>query len=231
MTLSESEAKSTIEEKVNETEVKVTTTEDSKSTGAAPDSSKKKKTKDMKDDPSEKDSTNTEMTAPEGVAVQETKAVTNDPSAGPVVSSSKRTRPPYKYDPEKITLRFLFANRDGLTVTAECKPSDTIGEIKGQLLSVWPEDLQSCTSGDQLRLICMGKGMLSPDTRTLKDCDVPVFKTHPTPVNIAVRPKPSPSDNTKSRKESSGTRGGNAVGGSTHRTTEQSSQGCGCVIS
>ncbi len=74
--------------------------------------------------------------------------------------------------------------------------------------------------------------MLSPDTRTLKDCDVPVFKTHPTPVNIAVRPKPSPSDNTKkSGKDSSATRGGNAIGGSTHRTTEQSSQGCGCVIS
>ena len=72
--------------------------------------------------------------------------------------------------------------------------------------------------------------MLSPDTRTLKDCDVPVFKTHPTPVNIAVRPKPSPSDNAKSGKDS-GTRGGNAIGGSNHRTTEQSSQGCGCVIS
>ena len=139
MALSESEAKSAIEEKVNEPEVNVTTTEDSKSAGAASDSSKKKKTKDMKDDPSEKDSINTEKTAPEGAAAQESKPVSNDPSAGPVVSSSKRTRPPYKYDPEKITLRFLFANRDGLTVTAECKPSDTIGEIKGQLLSVWPE--------------------------------------------------------------------------------------------
>ena len=72
--------------------------------------------------------------------------------------------------------------------------------------------------------------MLSPDTRTLKDCDVPVFKTHPTPVNIAVRPKPSPSDYTRSGKDS-GTRGGNTTGGSNHRTTEQTSQGCGCVIS
>lgn len=62
-----------------------------------------------------------------------------DVSAGPVVSVTKRTRPPYKYDPEKVTLRFLFANRDGLTVTVECKPSDTVGEVKGQLLSVWPE--------------------------------------------------------------------------------------------
>lgn len=63
----------------------------------------------------------------------------NDLSSGPVVSSSKKTRPPYKYDPEKVVLRFLFANRDGLTVTVECKPGDTVGEVKGQLLSVWPE--------------------------------------------------------------------------------------------
>jgi hypothetical protein len=60
-------------------------------------------------------------------------------AAGPVVSSTKKTRPPYSYDPDKVTLRFLFANRDGLTVTVECKPSDTVGEVKGQLLSVWPK--------------------------------------------------------------------------------------------
>jgi hypothetical protein len=56
-----------------------------------------------------------------------------------IVSSTKKARPPYKYDPTKITLRFLFANRDGLTVTVECKPNDTVGEVKGALLSVWPE--------------------------------------------------------------------------------------------
>lgn len=56
-----------------------------------------------------------------------------------IVSSSKKSRPQYKYDPDKITLRFLFANRDGLAVTVECKPGDTIGEVKGALLSVWPE--------------------------------------------------------------------------------------------
>ena len=60
-------------------------------------------------------------------------------SAPPVVSGSKRSRPPYKYDPNKITLRFLFANRDGLTVTVECNPTDTVGEVKGALLSSWPE--------------------------------------------------------------------------------------------
>jgi hypothetical protein len=64
-------------------------------------------------------------------------AGSNSPTA--IVSSSKKSRPPYKYDPTKITLRFLFANRDGLAVTVECKPSDTVGEVKGALLSVWPE--------------------------------------------------------------------------------------------
>ena len=56
-----------------------------------------------------------------------------------VVSSSKKSRPPFKYDPEKITLRFLFANRDGLAVTVECKLSDTVGAVKGALISVWPD--------------------------------------------------------------------------------------------
>lgn len=65
-------------------------------------------------------------------------------STVPVVSSSKRSRPPYKYDPDKITLRFLFANRDGLTVTVECNPGDTVGEVKGALLSVWPKGMY-CT--------------------------------------------------------------------------------------
>jgi len=64
---------------------------------------------------------------------------TEQTSSTPVVSSSKKSRPPYKYDPNKITLRFLFANRDGLTVTVECKPADTIGEVKGALMSVWPD--------------------------------------------------------------------------------------------
>jgi hypothetical protein len=53
--------------------------------------------------------------------------------------TSTPQRLPYKYDPDKITLRFLFANRDGLTVTVSCNPSDTIGEVKGVLISIWPK--------------------------------------------------------------------------------------------
>jgi hypothetical protein len=45
----------------------------------------------------------------------------------------------YVYDPSKITLKFIFANRDGVNVVLDCKPSDTVGEVKGALLSVWPQ--------------------------------------------------------------------------------------------
>jgi hypothetical protein len=87
----------------------------------------------------------------------------NDVSSGPVVSSTKRTRPPYKYDPEKVTLRFLFANRDGLTVTVECKPSDTVGEVKGQLLSVWPEGESNRV--ESFRLFCCRYLLFADDTK------------------------------------------------------------------
>jgi len=94
-----------------------------------------------------------------------------------------------KTDSSGFKLRFLFANRDGLNVTIECQVTDTVGEIKGALLSVWPKDLPDCSGGESIRLICMGKGILMPDSKTLADCEVPVFKTHPTPINVSVKPE------------------------------------------
>eukprot|EP00586_Coscinodiscus_wailesii_P006893 CAMPEP_0172488858 /NCGR_PEP_ID=MMETSP1066-20121228/18564_1 /TAXON_ID=671091 /ORGANISM="Coscinodiscus wailesii, Strain CCMP2513" /LENGTH=241 /DNA_ID=CAMNT_0013256337 /DNA_START=350 /DNA_END=1075 /DNA_ORIENTATION=+ len=92
-------------------------------------------------------------------------------------------------DPNIVKLKFLFANRDGLNVTVGCKVTDTVGEIKGALLSMWPKDLPECQGGgESLRLICMGKGILMPDSKTLAALEVPVFKTHPTPVNVSVKP-------------------------------------------
>lgn len=148
------------------------------------------------------------------------------PESNPIaiVSSNKKSRPPYKYDPDKITLRFLFANRDGLTVTVECRPNDTVGEVKGALLSVWPEDLPNCAGGDRLRLVCMGKGLLMPDSRTLEDCQVPVFKTHPTPVNVSVKPDLNQVEVNQKGKD--GENSGNASADG----TPQSSQGCACII-
>jgi len=148
-------------------------------------------------------------------------------AAAPVVSASKRSRPAYKYDPDKITLRFLFANRDGLTVTVECTPTSTVGEVKGALLSVWPDVLPNCSAADRIRMICMGKGMLMPDTRTLEDCQVPVFKTHPTPINVSVKPE----NVEKWAKGGSDEKGGRRpLGGAGPPGSEQTTTGCVCVI-
>lgn len=81
-------------------------------------------------------------------------------------------------------------------------------------------DLPSCTVSDRLRLICMGKGMLMPDSRTLQDCEIPVFKTHPTPVNVSVRPEMSEIEKSKN--------GGEGPKGTSGGGTEQ---GCACIIS
>lgn len=59
--------------------------------------------------------------------------------AQPAVSRSKRTRPAYQYNANKITLRFLFANNDGITVTMECDPSDTVLAVKSSLVACWPD--------------------------------------------------------------------------------------------
>lgn len=144
---------------------------------------------------------------------------------------------PFKYDPNKITLKFIFANRDGVNAMIECAPTDTIAEVKGALLSVWPEDLPQCSGGDKLRFICMGKGMLTPDTKTLASFDVPVFKTHPTPVNVAVKPESLDVDGGSKKKGSpkkNGARspaGASAAGGAGGMGgAEPGTSGCSCII-
>jgi hypothetical protein len=96
----------------------------------------KGKLRNSESDNSEMRDAETDATA-ESVNEEKPESDTSDPKA--IVSSSKRSRPLYKFDPDKITLRFLFANRDGLTVTLECEPHDTVAEVKAALMSVWPE--------------------------------------------------------------------------------------------
>mmetsp|Transcript_16839 Transcript_16839/g.25467 ORF Transcript_16839/g.25467 Transcript_16839/m.25467 type:complete len:214 (+) Transcript_16839:249-890(+) len=153
----------------------------------------------------------------------------NSETTPTVLTTSAKKRPAYKYDPEKVTLRFIFANRDGLAVHLECKPADTIGEVKGALLSVWPNELPDCSGGDKLRLICMGKGMLMPDSRSLKDCQVPVFKTHPTPVNVSIKPENNASSSDKPSRSSNNNQSSN---GSSNDPAHGNavSQGCSCSI-
>lgn len=90
---------------------------------------------------------------------------------------------------DSIRLKFIFANRDGLNVEIECSPSDTIEAITKSLQSKWPEGIEEeVPSIDRIRLICMGKGVLGPLSNTVEECEVPVFLTHPTPVNVSVKP-------------------------------------------
>jgi len=90
---------------------------------------------------------------------------------------------------DSIRLKFIFANRDGVHVEIECLPSDTIETITKSLQSKWPEGIEDETpSLDRIRLICMGKGVLGPPTSTVEECEVPIFLTHPTPVNVSVKP-------------------------------------------
>ena len=62
-----------------------------------------------------------------------------DASSKPNVPSPEDTVNIISSDPDRIRLKFLFANRDGLNVNVECKITDSVGEIKGVLLSMWPE--------------------------------------------------------------------------------------------
>jgi hypothetical protein len=89
-------------------------------------------------------------------------------------------------------------------------------------------DLPGCSGGDRLRLICMGRGMLMPDTRTLEDCQIPVFKTHPTPVNVSVKPEAPQVESAKNSNEKNPR--ANTPGSPAGDTGEQTSQGCACVI-
>lgn len=180
------------------------------------------------------------------VSVTESKKTTED--------KKKTTKPEDKTkftkipaDPDAIKLKFLFANRDGLNVMVECKTTDSVGEIKGVLLSMWPDVLSPCSEGDRIRLICMGKGILMPDSKSLKDCEIPVFKTHATPINVSVRPEFM--GNTSSKRtlfggtdshnntgssfgnNSTPLLGGGGIGSGRNGNQQGVRQGCSCVIS
>lgn len=154
------------------------------------------------------------------------------PTSTPKETKSKRPQlPPFIDDPSKITIKFIFANRDGLFVIIDCKPGDTVGEVKGQLMSMWPNELPGCTDGERLRLICMGKGILGPDARTMEDCQVPVFKTHATPINVSMKPAHvAQHESTKKSAAISGSGASRNRPSDGTRTTNTASTGCSCVI-
>jgi len=111
-----------------------------------------------------------------------------EPESVPDLPTPTKSDVEFSYEEGKISLKFLFANRDGLHVRIQCDLKDTVATVKGSLLSMWPEELENCSEGGRIRLICMGKGILQPDGITLEQCDIPVFKTHATPVNVSLKP-------------------------------------------
>ncbi len=61
------------------------------------------------------------------------------------------------YDPNKITLKFIFANRDGVNVILDCSVSSTVAEVKGALLSMWPKgEINTCSLNCPNQLIDFG---------------------------------------------------------------------------
>jgi hypothetical protein len=77
----------------------------------------------------------------------------------------------------------------------------------------------------------MGKGYLMPDTRTLEDCQVPVFKTHPTPINVSVRPDTKHVEEShKKKKDDGSSSSGGRTPNSPVNAGSQTSQGCSCII-
>ncbi|OQR95936.1 hypothetical protein THRCLA_22047 [Thraustotheca clavata] len=91
----------------------------------------------------------------------------------------------------EIQIKFLFANHDGVKVLLNVFPDRKVGDVKGTLLSMWPEDVPRPESISNIRFICMGLGALQ-DGKTLRECKVPSFPTHPTPVNVSVTPSKHP---------------------------------------
>lgn len=81
----------------------------------------------------------------------------------------------------------------------------------------------------------MGKGVLMPDSRTLEDFQVPVFKTHPTPINVSVRPETVETGIVKGTTETKTGRvaATGAAGSPASRVVPGAGtvdQGCACII-
>jgi hypothetical protein len=70
-----------------------------------------------------------------------------------------------------------------------------------------------------------------PDNRTLEDCQIPVFKTHPTPINVSIKPNQSPAEEVNKKKQNESVGGASGTSGRTSASNApQAGQGCACVI-
>lgn len=75
----------------------------------------------------------------------------------------------------------------------------------------------------------MGKGILGPDNASIEHCGLPIFLTHPTPINVSVKPENIDSKETR-RILNAGSGGGNHGRNSSHSNDDPVGDCC-CVIS
>eukprot|EP01083_Nonionella_stella_P276099 937935_1 len=111
----------------------------------------------------------------------------NGNEAGSVHSTSTSSED--SNDPSKIRIKFIL--KDGVSVELGFRPEETIEEITDGLRRHWPKELSkdgNAPDSDRIRLICMGKGVLAPPDASLEALSMPIFPTHPTPVNVSVKP-------------------------------------------
>ena len=82
-----------------------------------------------------------------------------------------------------ISIKFLFANKDGIVLEQDSDMTMLVSEVKARLLAAWPKGNVMCLNfqlthpcraeagdvypKDHIRLICMGKGILA-DNKTLE---------------------------------------------------------------
>lgn len=70
-----------------------------------------------------------------------------------------------------------------------------------------------------------------PDSRTLEDCQIPVFKTHPTPINVSIRPQDALADDGKAaKKNKTDTRAAAPSSTAGSGGAAEVDQGCTCNI-
>jgi len=86
---------------------------------------------------------------------------------------------------QDLTLKFLFANHDGVSVELSFAESTPVSTVKTKLIESWPVDRVTKASTDGIRLLCMGK--LLEDAKTLADARIPRYD-HATPVNVSLLP-------------------------------------------
>jgi len=87
---------------------------------------------------------------------------------------------------DEVSLKFLFANHDGVSVTLTVADSMVVSELKETLLKNWPEEkVQKPANPAGIRLLTMGR--MLEDARTLAEMKIPKYE-HPTPINVSLLP-------------------------------------------